>query len=101
MALVKVAKTDEISPGKMIGVKAKGKALLIANINGKLHAINDTCTHAKCGLSRGELDGAVVTCPCHGSRFDVRSGNVLGGPATASELAFKVVVKEKDVFVDV
>ena len=101
MAHVKVAKLAEIASGKMIGVKAKGKAILIANIGGKLHAMSDTCTHKKCGLSRGKLDGAEVTCPCHGSRFDARDGKVIGGPAQLDVLTFKVSIEGKDVFVDV
>lgn len=100
MALVKVAKVADIGVGKMIGVKVKNKAILIANIGGKLHAMNDVCTHSKCGLSRGTLEGAVVTCPCHGSKFDARDGKVIGGPAATDELAFKVKIDGKDVFVD-
>jgi len=100
MAYVKVATVAEIGPGKMIGVKAKGKAVLIANIGGKLHAVSDTCTHKGCGLSRGELEGAVITCPCHASRFDARDGKLLGGPAQLPVRVFNVKIDEKNVFVD-
>ena len=40
-------------------------------------AFDDTCTHEECSLAEGELDGAVIVCPCHGSEFDVRTGDVL------------------------
>lgn len=101
MVFVKVAATNDIGPGKMTGVKAKGKTILIANIGGKLHAIGDSCTHKGCALSRGTLEGAVITCPCHGSRFDVRDGKVIGGPAKLAETAFKVKAEGKDILVDV
>ncbi|MGH2393155.1 MAG: Rieske (2Fe-2S) protein, partial [Candidatus Limnocylindria bacterium] len=41
----------------------------------------DTCTHMGCSLAAGDLDGTTVTCACHGSQFDVTSGEVLRGPA--------------------
>jgi cytochrome P450/nitrite reductase/ring-hydroxylating ferredoxin subunit len=44
-------------------------------------AFQDTCTHEECSLSDGELDGGVVVCPCHGSEFDLRTGDVLCPPA--------------------
>jgi cytochrome P450/nitrite reductase/ring-hydroxylating ferredoxin subunit len=44
-------------------------------------AFQDTCTHEECALSDGELDGQVVVCPCHGSEFDIRTGDVLCPPA--------------------
>ena len=101
MAPVKVAAVAEVGPGRMIGVKARGKSILIANIGGKFHAMGDSCTHKGCGLSRGTIEGAVVTCPCHGSRFDVRDGKVLGGPAPLAEPVFKVKTVGKDIFVDI
>ena len=44
-------------------------------------AFDDTCTHEECSLAEGELDGEVVICPCHGSEFDVRTGDVVTPPA--------------------
>ncbi len=44
-------------------------------------AFDDLCTHEECSLAGGELDGTVVVCPCHGSEFDVRTGDVLAPPA--------------------
>ena len=44
-------------------------------------AFDDTCTHEECSLAEGELDGEVVVCPCHGSEFDVRTGDVVTPPA--------------------
>jgi nitrite reductase/ring-hydroxylating ferredoxin subunit/uncharacterized membrane protein len=53
-----------------------------------LHAIHNRCSHRGCSLSEGEVEGHTVTCPCHGSQFDVRDGSVIRGPATASQPAF-------------
>lgn len=60
-----------------------GTTVAIAEVEGSMHAFDDGCSHRECPLSEGGLDGAIITCPCHKSRFDVRTGAVLNGPATA------------------
>ncbi len=73
---VRVARLSEIPPGTMKGVKARGKEILVANIDGDAYAIGDRCTHLRGHLSRGTLEGTVVTCPLHGSRYDVSDGGL-------------------------
>jgi nitrite reductase/ring-hydroxylating ferredoxin subunit len=72
-------------------VSASGMAVLMVRRGGQLHAISNVCSHAGGPLDEGSLDGDVVTCPWHGSRFDVRTGRVCGGPATFSQPALRVV----------
>jgi nitrite reductase/ring-hydroxylating ferredoxin subunit len=79
--LVRVARADEVHEGEMHVVNVGGAKVTLTRVGGRLHAFDDTCTHAGCSLARGVLESAVVTCPCHGSRFDVTSGEVLRGPA--------------------
>jgi nitrite reductase/ring-hydroxylating ferredoxin subunit len=57
----------------------------VVRVDGRLYAFDDLCPcgDAPCPLSGGLLTGTTVMCQCHGSRFDVRTGQVLGGPATA------------------
>ena len=78
MTGIKVAKTSEIAPGTMMGVEIEGERYLIANVDGKYHAIDGLCSHLAGQLWKGRLEGAVVQCPRHGSRFDVRTGEVVG-----------------------
>jgi nitrite reductase/ring-hydroxylating ferredoxin subunit len=63
-------------------VVSDGRKIAVANVGGELHGFDDTCTHRGCSLAQGTLDGTVVTCPCHGSQFDVTTGAVVLGPAT-------------------
>ena len=49
--------------------------------DGEVHAIDDVCSHAGALLSRGEIDDCIVTCPLHVSRFDLRDGHIVRGPA--------------------
>ena len=53
----------------------------VFNVQGRLCATQATCTHKQGPLYEGALDGTTVTCPWHGSRFNVQTGGVLRGPA--------------------
>lgn len=75
---VRVARLSDIPPGTMTGVKARGKEILLANIDGEAYAVGDRCTHLRYRLHKGTLEGTVVTCQGHGSRFDVTDGGVCG-----------------------
>jgi cytochrome P450/nitrite reductase/ring-hydroxylating ferredoxin subunit len=70
-----------LAPGELRSVVVSGRSVCVARLDGGWVAFDDTCTHEECPLSDGELDGAVVVCPCHGSEFDVRTGDVLTPPA--------------------
>ena len=78
---VKVTDAAEIAEGELAAFDVEGARIAVANVGGTLHAFGDTCTHLHCSLAEGELDGIVVTCPCHGSQFYVTTGGVLRGPA--------------------
>ena len=69
--------------------------------DGGWYAIDDTCTHEDCSLSEGELSHHLVECPCHGSRFDVRTGEVLNLPAVIPVGTYRVAVTGDQVLVDV
>jgi nitrite reductase/ring-hydroxylating ferredoxin subunit len=77
---VEVAKVSEIPDGKMKHVEVDGKEALIANVGGKFYAISDRCGHMNAQLSIGNLTGNTVTCPFHGSKFDVITGKKLTEP---------------------
>lgn len=73
----KLFEATELREGEMRRAEADGRRILVARINGRLYAIGDKCTHMGCSLSEGQLEDTVVTCPCHGTRFDVTSGKVV------------------------
>jgi nitrite reductase/ring-hydroxylating ferredoxin subunit len=73
---VRVGRLSDIPPGSMKGVKARGKELLVANIDGQAYAISDRCTHLRGHLDRGSLHGTVVECALHGAKFDVTDGGL-------------------------
>ena len=60
---------------------ARNAKIAVANAGGTFYPFGDICTHMGCSLADGDLEETTVTCPCHGSEFDVTSGEVLRGPA--------------------
>lgn len=62
-------------------VEVEGRLVLLHRGDGDVRALDDVCSHAGGRLSRGEVDGHTVTCPLHGTRFDLRDGRILRGPA--------------------
>jgi len=84
-AFVEVGTPADFPEGEMKVVEAKDLAVLMVRLQGHLYGIVNTCTHAGGPLNKGELDGEIVTCPWHGSRFSVVTGACRGGPATFSE----------------
>ena len=83
LAYIDVANENEVPVGTMLHVEAAGREVLLANVNGVFHATTNRCSHEGARLSGGRLDGEVVTCPVHGSRFDVTTGRNLSGPVMA------------------
>jgi nitrite reductase/ring-hydroxylating ferredoxin subunit len=77
---VRVADKSEIPIGKTKKVSVQGKEILIANVNGGFYAIGNMCTHSGGDLSKGTLEGNIVTCPKHKSKFDATTGKVVSPP---------------------
>ena len=73
-------KADEISPGNMKAIVAEGKDILIANHKGNYYAIGSKCTHMEGELVKGKLEGKIITCPRHGSKFEITTGECLADP---------------------
>ena len=72
-----VAKTEEVKSGTMKVVIAEGREILLARVGDKYYATDNRCPHMKGDLSQGKLEGTVVTCPVHGSQFDISNGQVV------------------------
>ena len=80
MGFVKVGEASEIPVGTMKMFKVGEQEYLVANVKGNYYAMGNRCTHANGDLSKGSLEGNVVTCPKHKSKFDVTTGKVISGP---------------------
>lgn len=95
MSFVKAANTSEIPVNSMMTIKLQGMNIILANIEGTFYAIPYKCTHLGGPLGRGELKDGIVTCPWHGARFDVRTGEAVGD----AKIGFiKMKVKDEPVY---
>ncbi|MGC1379935.1 MAG: non-heme iron oxygenase ferredoxin subunit [Candidatus Baltobacteraceae bacterium] len=100
MAKHRVAKVSEITPGSTRRVVVRSMELLLCNVDGKIYAIEDVCTHDGGPLDQGTLEGECVVCPRHGATFDVRTGDALTLPAVVPLMTFDVSVEGDDVYVE-
>ncbi len=98
---VRVCRLSDLpNPGKMV-VKAGNRSVALFQISGELWATDDRCTHDGGPLAAGKLDGHIITCPRHGARFDVRTGEVLARPACVDIAVHEVRVEGDDVLIRV
>lgn len=83
-----------LGEGELRRVEANGTPILLARLGGQIHAIAETCSHLGGPLAQGRRDGESVVCPWHASRFDLRTGRVLDGPATFPQPCFAVRMRD-------
>ncbi len=108
MSIVEIAKVEEIPAGQMKGFTVEGKEILVVNYEGQYYAIGKVCTHQGGDLSKGKLEGKIVTCPRHGSKFDVTTGKNVAGPKigfirgkTGDEPAYTVKIEGNSIKVSI
>ena len=101
MGFVKVLQENDLRPNEIKGVQADGKNVLVTNINGEYFAIGNICMHMGCRLSNGTLSGENIECPCHGSTYSVKSGNIIKGPTKKPEPVYQVKVEGGQILVNV
>jgi len=94
MSAVQVCKLADIPAVGALAVVVEGTPVaVVRDEDGGLHAIRDVCSHADVALSEGEVDGCTIECWLHGSRFDLRTGQPSGPPATSPVPVYRVSVE--------
>ena len=121
MTKVKITKADAVGADKVLKAKADGTAILVSEVDGKYCAIANKCPHLGLPMAKGKYDNGVITCPFHGSKFEVCSGknvewvdSVLGiplpgvakkmismGKEPTDVASYEVTQEGDDLFVDV
>jgi 3-phenylpropionate/trans-cinnamate dioxygenase ferredoxin subunit len=77
MSSLKVGKVGELEAGAMKSISTKQGEFLLAKVGNHYYAADNLCPHMKGKLAQGTLAGTVVTCPLHGSQFDLKDGKVV------------------------
>lgn len=87
---VEIARESDLTDGAMKEVIIEEHEILLAKVGGRYYAIADRCPHMGAKLSQGRLDGVVVTCPRHGSQFDITDGRVIDWTADLPSVVSKI-----------
>ena len=92
----RVASLAEVPEGELRAYDLPTGRVAVAHVENDLFAFGDECTHEGCSLAEGELgaDEDTVVCPCHGSQFDLRTGEPVEGPAEDPVPVFTVRVTD-------
>ena len=75
--LVEVGRTSELQDVIMKAVSVSGREIILVRAGDRYYAADNHCPHMGGKLSQGKLEGTVVTCPLHGSQFDLKDGKVV------------------------
>lgn len=100
-AFIAVAKTVEIAPETAKEVEIGGRSILICHSDGRFFAVENLCSHAEEPLACGRLKRGWISCPAHGARFDLETGEPLNPPATEPLKTFALRVIDETIEVAV
>ncbi len=93
---------DELPDGTMRLVWVDGAdPVLVVNVDGRIRAMQGTCSHEYFELDKGFLTGGSLTCALHLSRFDLDTGDALDPPAEVPRARYDVVVEDGRILIDV
>lgn len=95
----RVASADEVPAGTLKAVSTDRGAVVLANVDGDIYALEDRCSHQDYPLSAGELEDDQLECAFHGARFDVCTGRATQLPAITPVRSFQVEVRDAEVYI--
>ncbi|HEY0068336.1 MAG TPA: non-heme iron oxygenase ferredoxin subunit [Chloroflexia bacterium] len=87
-------KAGDIPPGSCGLGRVGTEEIAVFNVDGQFYATQNKCTHMGGPLCEGGLWGDIVQCPWHGSEFNVRTGEVVSGPARVPLKTYRVSVQD-------
>lgn len=96
----KAATLDQLPVGKAVDVAVGDEQIALYNVGGKIYATTDICPHSGGSLGQGELCDGIVTCPLHGWKFKVESGQCQNMPVISIK-TYPVKIEGNDVLVGI
>ena len=96
-----VAKVSDIEPGELMYIEVGDEFVCLINMDGEIHAINDTCTHEEASLSDGTIIDGEIECPLHGGAFDIRTGEPTAFPVVVAIEKYDVRIEGDEIQVKV
>lgn len=92
--------TNEISEGELKEFVLKDNEILAVKYGGQIYCLQGRCTHAGAPLVEGDLNEDVLQCPWHGSRFNIKNGLVIRGPAEKQLRTYNCKTEEERLLVE-
>jgi nitrite reductase/ring-hydroxylating ferredoxin subunit len=97
---VKLCSVQDVPIGDIRQFDLKDEEILVVNLNGGFYCLEARCTHAGAPLAEGEMEGDILVCPWHHSRFRVTDGSVVNSPARASLKVYKSQIKDGHILIE-
>jgi 3-phenylpropionate/trans-cinnamate dioxygenase ferredoxin subunit len=98
--MIRVCAVEDVPKGTAVSADVDGTAIALVHADDDVfYAVRDECSHAAVALSEGEVSGCTLECWLHGSRFDLRTGEPSGLPATEPVPVYPVEVRDGDIYV--
>jgi len=102
MAKIKVGNVNELQNGEVKKIEVDDKVVLLVKDQDQFFAIDNACTHAGCSLEEfGNVSVRQIECTCHGSKFDLKTGQVTNLPAQRPLKIYPVKIEGSDVFIEI
>jgi 3-phenylpropionate/trans-cinnamate dioxygenase ferredoxin subunit len=96
--MIRVCALADLPPGEVLRLDLDPAVAVFHTEDGEVFAVDDNCTHQNASLADGWLEGCEVECPLHAARFDLRTGQPDGPPATRPIRTHRVDVTDGDIY---
>lgn len=90
---IDIIAADALPEGQHYNVTLQGHPIAVFHHKGQFYALEDCCTHQGLPLSDGPIDNDEITCPFHGAKFSIITGEVTAPPAFENLIIFEVRVE--------
>lgn len=94
----RICAVDDLPVSEAVRAEIDGTPVALVRTEEDVFAIYDECSHAAVALSEGDVEGCTLECWLHGSRFDLRTGEPTGLPATVPVKVYPVDIRDGDVY---
>ena len=95
----RVASLDEIGEGETLLVYVDGEPVCLYNLQGRIFATQDRCTHGSASLSEGWIEDDRILCPLHHGEFQIATGKACAIPCSVDLRTYPVRIEGREIHV--
>lgn len=96
-----ICASEALPEGGRASKMTEDALIVVFRVEGALYAIDARCPHVGAPMDEGFLEGTVLTCPFHGARFDIATGQTINGPAYSELETLDVFERDGEVYVNI